>query len=1162
MAVERNPFQILPGGLELGDEESIEDIELEIEIDPEDGVIDLGMNEDAAIMIAGQEHYVNLADLLDDEELEEIGTKVIEQYEADKDSRQEWESTFERGFDLLGLKLQETTEPFEGACTAVSPLIIESAVKFQSKASMELFPSSGPVRAQVLGGNTPEKELQVTRVQNFMNYQLTEQVTEYFEEFERMLFHLPLVGSAFKKIYYDPSLERPCSEFVPVDQFYVSYNAPDLRRADRYTHVIYRSENDLRKEIASGLYRDLDIGQPGAPDPTVLGQKIDRIMGVSPSEEYDQQYVILEQHCYMDLPAPFGSNDGVAYPYIITVEENSRQVLAIRRNYEKDDPRHERQVFFAHYKFVPGFGFYGLGLIHLLGNLTMSATAALRSLVDAGQFANLPGGFKARGTRVVGSNDPISPGEFKEIEAVGNDLSKLIIPLPYKEPSQVLFQMLGFLSSSGQKFADTTEQIVADSTNYGPVGTTMALLEAGAKFFSAIHKRLHHSQKEEFRILSRINYEFLPEEYPYNIPGVDARVFKSDFDGRIDIIPVSDPNIPSAAHRLAMSQMVLQLATQAPPGMYNLQQVHLSVLNAANIQTPERFLIPPTQPKPNDPITDIQMVSMGQPIKAFPQQDHPAHIAVKTAFIEDPTLGQNPMMQSVIPVLQANIREHMVLMYSQQMAGLVGQGAENIQAQGGEVPPQVLSQLTQQAAQQVLQANEMANAGGMESLEQQSIQLEAANLALKKEGLQIEATKDAADLSLKNRELDIKELEIQISAASQVGKREDRDADRKLKAVKDAGTLAIKESQSIREQNTRLAIESIRAMIKERDIMIKSHEERDTIKAAKGMAAGGTVNLAEGQVPEIAMLANDMGISYEEAQRLVDVQTKRQESDNFIQSLISSLTGTDSAPPEDSSYGDIEGYSSETGMPSPSIDAEIGSPPADLSPDLMTTGEIGGSQPSGASPDLMTTGEIGMPEEGVDLAAPADTLGSSIRSVEIFPNREERTVPIKSDMVEEKITEMTETISEPVDRSGGSAMDLIKGFEGFEGKRYMDSAGVPTIGYGTAATSGMEIPDAISESDAHDLLATEVARISAGLDDALEDTPISQGKKDALASLAYNVGLPAVLGSKGFKALKAGDIETAHAELFSEDKGFVNAGGKKLAGLVNRRREEGKLFLA
>ena len=1172
MAVERNPFQVLPGGLDTSGIEEETEIELEIEIDPEDGMIDLGMNEDTAVMIAGQEHYVNIADLLDEEELEEIGTKVIEQYEADKDSRQEWESTFERGFDLLGLKLQETTEPFEGACTAVSPLIIESAVKFQSKASMELFPAGGPVRAQVLGGNTPEKELQVTRVQNFMNYQLTEQVTEYFEEFERMLFHLPLVGSAFKKIYYDPGLERPCSEFVPVDQFYVSYNAPDLRRADRYTHVIYRSENDLRKEIASGLYRDVDIGQPGAPDPTVLGQKIDRIMGVSPSQEYDQQYVILEQHCYMDLPAPFNSNDGVAYPYIITVEENSGQVLAIRRNYEKDDPRHERQVFFAHYKFVPGFGFYGLGLIHLLGNLTMSATAALRSLVDAGQFANLPGGFKARGTRVVGGNDPISPGEFKEIEAVGNDLSKLIIPLPYKEPSQVLFQMLGFLSSAGQKFADTTEQIVGDATNYGPVGTTMALLEAGAKFFSAIHKRLHHSQKEEFRILSRINYEFLPDEYPYNIPGVDASVFKSDFDGRIDIIPVSDPNVPSAAHRLAMSQMVLQLATQAPPGMYNLQQVHLSILNAANIQSPERFLIPPTQPQPNDPITDIQLVSMGQPIKAFPQQDHPAHISVKTAFIEDPTLGQNPMMQSVIPVLQANIREHMVLQYAQQMAGLVGQEAENIQAQGGQVPPEILSQLTQQAAQQVLQANEMAAANGsMNSLEQQSIQLEAAGLALKKEELQIEATKDAADLSLKNRELDIKEMELHVSSAAKVGQREDRDADRKLKAVKDAGTMAIKESQSIREQNTRLAIESIRAMIKERDLMIKSHEERDTIREAKGMASGGTVDLAEGRSPEVEMLATEMGISYEDAKRLIESQLKRQESDNFIEQMISSLTGdsTTPTPVDTSGYGEVEGYSTETGeaMPPPS--------PTESMPQPLMDAERG-SQPSGASPDLMTTGEIGMPEEGidlpveraapagtgVDLTAPSGTLGSAVGSVEIFPNKEERTVPTKSDIVKEEIMNMTETISEPVDTSGGSAMDLIKGFEGFEGKRYMDSAGVPTIGYGTAATSGMEIPESISKSAAHKLLETEVARISTGLDDALGDISISQGKKDALASLAYNVGLPAVLGSKGFKALKEGDIETAHAELFGEERGFVNAGGKKLPGLVNRRREEGKLFLA
>jgi chaperonin GroES len=355
---------------------------------------------------------------------------------------------FERGFDLLGLKLQDATEPFEGACTAVHPLLIESAVKFQSKASQELFPAGGPVKTQIIGKQTPDKEMQANRVKDFMNYQLTEQMSEYFDEFERMLFHLPLIGSAFKKIYYDANLKRPVSEFVPIDQFYVSYYASDLRRADRYTHVIYRSPNDLKRDISAGIYTEIDLPQAGQPEQSAMGEKMNTILGFSPSSDNDPQYTLLEQHCYLDLPAPYDDPDGVALPYIVTIEERSKQVLSIRRNFNQDDPNREKKLHFTHYRFVPGFGFYGFGLMHFLGNLTMTATAAMRALVDAGQFANLPGGFKAKGVRVVGDNDPIAPGEFKEVESTGIDLSKAIVPLPYKEPSSTLYQMLTVCISS------------------------------------------------------------------------------------------------------------------------------------------------------------------------------------------------------------------------------------------------------------------------------------------------------------------------------------------------------------------------------------------------------------------------------------------------------------------------------------------------------------------------------------------------------------------------------------------------------------------------------------------------------------------------------------------------------------------------------------------
>ena len=759
--VERNPFSVIPGGM-AAQQPQIEESELEIEIEDPEGAEEIGLESievDPSVQAAQEDHYANLAEFLDDEELKEIGETITDAYEADKESRAEWESTFERGFDLLGLKLQETTEPFEGSCTAVSPLIIESAVKFQSKATIELFPAGGPVRTQIIGAVTPEREDQVNRVQNFMNYQLTEQMTEYFDEFEKMLFHLPLIGSAFKKMYYDPSIRRPCSEFVPVDQFYVSYHASDLQKAERYTHVISRSPVEMDRDIASGMYMDADLQEATAPDPNSFTSKIDSIMGIGPAENYDQQYTILEQHCHLDLPEPFGNPDEVALPYVVTVEEESRKVIAIRRNWSKEDPTQSKQTYFTHYKFVPGFGFYGLGLIHLLGNMTMSATSALRSLVDAGQFSNLPGGFKARGVRVVGGNDPIAPGEFREVEATGLDLQKSIVPLPYKEPSQTLYNMLNWLTTAGH------------------------------------------------------------------------------FDGRVDVIPVSDPNIPSAAHRLSMAQMVLQLSSQAPQGMYNLEQVHLSILKAANIQNPERFFVPPQEPQPQDPVADIQSVVRGLPIKAFPQQDHEAHIAIKTAFIEDPTLGKTEMMAPAIPVLQANIQEHMVMKYQEELSGIMQKEVQQA-GQNAEVSPEVLSQLSIDAAEKILQVNE-AMGGDAGSLEQQNLKLESARLDLEQQKMQLGATKDAADLALQNRELDIKEMSI--------------NQDHRIRALKDAGELKAKVDNSVRTTNAKLAIENIKKLIKERELIQKKRETESRYNE------GGPVKLARGGTEEERILDEFIG---------------------------------------------------------------------------------------------------------------------------------------------------------------------------------------------------------------------------------------------------------------------------------------------------------------
>jgi len=820
MAIEKNPNDQIPQeeNVIAVDFTAIDPEKVNFELDSETGEIEVEFNFDNSNELpedVDSEFYANLAEDLDEETLSSIGQDIYDNFEADKSSRSEWESMFERGFDLLGLKLEETSEPFEGAATAVHPLLIESAVKFQSRASQELFPASGPVKAQVLGDATQSRQRQATRVQNFMNYQLTEQMPEYFDEFERMLFHLPLIGSSFKKIYYDASVQRPVSEFIPIDQFYVSYYATDLRQADRYTHVLYRSPVEISRQIMAGMYAEVDLPDPYLPDQSALTEKMDTVLGLSPSSDTDMQYVLLEQHCYLDI-----EDLGVAAPYIVTIEESTQKVLSIRRNWNEEDETMQKKMFFTHYRFVPGFGFYGLGLIHFLGNLTMSATAAMRNLIDAGQFANLPGGFKAKGVRIVGDNDPIAPGEFKEVEATGVDLTKSIVPLPYKEPSGTLFQMLQFVAGAGQKFADTTEQVISEGSNYGPVGTTMALLEASSKFFSAIHKRLHKAQKDEFRILSRINFESLPNEYPYDVPGVSETIFRQDFDGRVDIIPVSDPNIPSSAHRLMMTQMAMQLAQTAPPGMFNMEELNRTLLSAANIPNLDRILPEKPEPKPLDPVTDIEAATKGLPIKAFAGQNHDAHIQVKTMFLQDPANGGNPIMQRIAPVLQANIQEHVVMKYEEQINGITRQilstapqGDPNVQN------PAVIEQIMAQAAQQVMQAN-MAAAQQGGSPEQQLVQMEAARLDIEKQKVNAQLAKEATEGALKNRDLDLKEQKLALDAykigAEGTLKADEKEKDRNTKtAIKAVEILAdlIKQEDNIQNSETIKAADVIMRMI-------------------------------------------------------------------------------------------------------------------------------------------------------------------------------------------------------------------------------------------------------------------------------------------------------------------------------------------------------------
>ena len=825
MATERNPFdpipQNIPNVVPLPQKENTT-----FEMEP-DGGMTVNFNQEVVeeeVLI--EEWYENLIEKIDDNNLLGLANEVLDNFESDKNSRSDWESMFERGFDLLGLKLQETSDPFEGACTAVHPLLIESAVKFQAKASQELFPPAGPIKTQILGEQTIDKQEQANRVQNFMNYQVTEQMPEYFDEFERMLFHLPLIGSAFKKVYYDATLDRPSAEFVPIDQFYVSYYATDLRKADRYTHVIYRSPVDLQKDINAEIYADLELPEAKNPTATPFSEKMDTILGLSAIGDNDPQYVLLEQHLYLDIDDS-ETEDGESAPYIVTVEQQSRQILSIRRNYKPNDPKKEKRMHFVHYRFVPGFGFYGLGLIHFLGNLTMTATAAMRSLIDAGQFANLPGGFKAKGVRMVGDNDPIAPGEFKEVEATGIDLSKAIVPLPYKEPSSTLYQMLQFVTQAGQKFADSTEQVVADAASYGPVGTTMALLEASSKFFSGIHKRLHKSQRDEFKILAQIDYDYLPVEYPYDVPNAKRNIFKKDFDGAIDVIPVSDPNIPSNAHRMMLANMALQMAQQSPPGMFNLEALNRTILNAANMPNMEEILPPKPEPQPMDPVSDIVAAAKGIPIGAFPGQNHDAHIQVKMAYMQDPMNGANPVMARLKPVLEANVQEHSVMKYQEQMNGVTGLKVE--QMPPDQRNPSGIEAVMAAAAQEVLNANKAM--GIAQSPEQQLVAVEQSKVELEKEKLKLNAAKENAEMSLKVRELDLErrqqDIDMQKSGVTNTIKTKKTESDRMSRE-------AIKQLEIM----TKLSIEEEKADLKKQELLLNA-----AAKEAELEIKGQDVNL-------------------------------------------------------------------------------------------------------------------------------------------------------------------------------------------------------------------------------------------------------------------------------------------------------------------------------
>lgn len=641
----------------------------------DDGSVEIDLGGSSENEYTG-DHYANLADVVEDRELESLANELIGYYEADKNSRKDWEQTYIKGLDLLGLKIEDRTEPWPGACGVFHPLLTEAVVRFQAQAITEIFPAQGPVKAIVIGKPTQEKDRQASRVQEYMNYLLTEKMTEYRSETEKMLFSLSLAGSAFRKVYYDPQLNRPVSMFVPAEDLVVSYGVSDLETAERVSHVMRKAKNDVRKLQVAGFYRDFDLGDP-SDDISQIREKENELAGVSASYESDNRYTLIEMMIDLDLPGfedvKDGEPTGIALPYVVTIDKGSRKILSIRKNWNEEDPQKKKRDHFVHYRYLPGMGFYAFGLIHLIGGLAKSATSILRQLVDAGTLSNLPGGLKARGLRIKGDDTPIAPGEFRDVDVPGGSIRDNITFLPYKEPSGVLYSLLNNIVDEGRRFASLADMKVADMNAEAPVGTTLAILERTMKVMSAIQARLHASLRQELKLLAGVIKDYDEPTYPYEVTGGEE-LKAEDFDDRIDVIPVSDPNANSMAQRIMQSQAALQLSATAPQ-IYDMKVLHRQMLESMGIKNVDEIIKPDEAEIPADPVQENMNAMNIKPIKAFSYQDHDAHIATHQAFMQSPAftgLQQTPSFQTIAASLDAHIREHIAFKYRQQIEQEMG----------------------------------------------------------------------------------------------------------------------------------------------------------------------------------------------------------------------------------------------------------------------------------------------------------------------------------------------------------------------------------------------------------------------------------------------------------------------------------------------------------
>ena len=767
--IDKSLYQAPQGLDSLSDEPS--DVEIEIE-NPDSVVIGIdGMEIEIVPDGESEDDFdANLAEYIDSGTLEQIIGDLISDYDDDVSSRRDWMQTYVDGLELLGMKIEERTDPWPGACGVYHPLLSEALVKFQAETIMEILPAAGPVKTEIIGKETAEKKEAAVRVQADMNYQITDVMTEFRPETERMLWGLGLSGNAFKKVYYDPNLERQVSLFIPAEDVVVPYGASNIETSERITHVMRKTENEVRKLQVAGFYMDVELGEPNNVMDEVE-KKIAEKMGFRATS--DDRYKLLEMHVNLDLEGyehkdKDGEPTGIALPYVVTIEKGSNQILAIRRNWNPDDTTYQKRQHFVHYGYVPGFGFYCFGLIHLVGAFAKSGTSLIRQLVDAGTLSNLPGGFKTRGLRVKGDDTPIAPAEFRDVDVPSGTIKDNIMTLPYKEPSQVLMTLLNQIVDEGRRFAGAADMQIADMSANSPVGTTLAILERTLKVMSAVQARIHYSMKQELRLLKRIIADYTPEDYSYDPEEGDRQAKKSDYD-MVDVIPVSDPNAATLSQKVVQYQAVIQLA-QTAPQLYDLAYLHRQMLDVLGIKNAEKLVKLDDDAQPLDPISENMNSVNGKPMKAFIYQDHDAHIAAHQAFMTDPvvmkTLGQNPQANQIMAALQAHMAEHLGFQYRSQIEKQLG---VTLPEPDKPLPASVevqLSRLVATASQQLLEIHkgEAAQQKAQEQQQDPLIQLQQAELQVKQQDAQRKAQKDQADMQAKMSQQDIERMRIQQQA--------------------------------------------------------------------------------------------------------------------------------------------------------------------------------------------------------------------------------------------------------------------------------------------------------------------------------------------------------------------------------------------------------------